>query len=105
MLKTCRTAADYRLFALANTKPPKPGLVRTPGYSGPGIETEIWGLTATAFGEFVAEVPYPMGIGTVTLDDGSEVKGFLCEVSVLDGARDITEFGGWRAFRAATIVP
>jgi allophanate hydrolase len=46
-----------------------------------------------------------MGIGTVTLDDGSEVKGFLCEVSALDGAQDITEFGGWRAFRAAMAVP
>jgi allophanate hydrolase len=98
LLKTCRTAVSYRLFALANTTPPKPGLVRSPGFSGPGIETEVWRLTPRAFGEFVAKVPVPMGIGTVTLDDGSEVKGFLCEVAALDGARDITEFGGWRGW-------
>jgi allophanate hydrolase len=102
LIKTCRTAASYRLFALANTTPPKPGLVRTPGFSGPGIETEVWRLTRRAFGEFVAEVPAPMGIGTVTLDDGSEVKGFLCEVAALDGARDITEFGGWRGWLRGT---
>jgi allophanate hydrolase len=98
LLKSCRTAVNYRLFALANTTPPKPGLVRTLGFTGPGIETEVWRLTPRAFGEFVAEVPAPMGIGTITLDDGSEVKGFLCEVAALDRARDITEFGGWRAY-------
>lgn len=105
LLRTCRTAAGYRLFSLANTKPPKPGLVRTPGFSGPGIETEIWRLTPCAFGEFVAEIPAPMGIGTVMLDDATEVKGFLCEIAALDGARDITEFGGWRAFRSASTPP
>jgi allophanate hydrolase len=96
LLKTCRTASNYRLFALSNTTPPKPGLVRTPGFSGQGIETEVWRLSPRAFGQFVAEVPAPMGIGTVSLDDGTQVKGFLCEVAALDGARDITEFGGWR---------
>lgn len=101
LVKTCRTASDYRLYALANTVPPKPGLVRTPGFNGLGIETEVWRLSYAAFGEFVAEVPAPMGIGNVTLDDGSTVKGFLCEVAALDGARDITNFGGWRAFLAS----
>lgn len=101
LVKTCRTATDYRLYALANTAPPKPGLVRAPGFAGPGIETEVWRMSYTAFGEFVAEVPAPMGIGTVTLDDGATVKGFLCEVAALESAREITEFGGWRAFLAA----
>ncbi len=101
LVKTCRTAPEYRLYALANTTPPKPGLVRAPGFAGPGIETEVWRMSFAAFGEFVAEVPTPMGIGSVVLDDGSTVKGFLCEVAALDGAREITEFGGWRAFLAA----
>ncbi|HET6406665.1 MAG TPA: amidase family protein, partial [Chthoniobacteraceae bacterium] len=99
LIKTCRTAPCYRFFALANTTPAKPGLVRSPGFVGSGIDTEVWRLSPAAFGEFVAEVPAPMGIGTVTLDDGSEVKGFLCEVSALEGALDITEFGGWKAYR------
>jgi allophanate hydrolase len=98
LVKTCRTAKDYRLYALANTTPPKPGLVRAPAFAGPGIETEVWRLTNEAFGQFVAEVPAPMGIGNVTLEDGTSVKGFLCESAALEGAQEITSFGGWRSF-------
>ena len=98
LIETCRSAPDYRLFALANTTPPKPGLVRTPGFTGPGIELEVWRMSVAAFGAFVAEVPQPMGIGTVKLSDGRTVKGFLCETAALEGATDITPFGGWRAY-------
>ncbi len=99
--RACRTAPDYRLYALDGTAPPKPGLVRAPGFSGPGIAVELWSLPAEAFGPFVAAIPAPLGIGKVRLDDGSEAPGFLCEASGLAAAREITDFGGWRAFRAA----
>jgi allophanate hydrolase len=102
LLKTARTAAEYKLYALDGTVPPKPGVVLTPGFSGPGIEVEIWALSSEAFGNFVNEVPQPMTIGTATLSDGSKVKSFLCEPFALDNARDITRFGGWRAYLAAT---
>lgn len=98
LLGTFRTAPEYRLFALADTTPPKPGLVRDPAFAGAGIDVEVWSLRAEAFGTFVAGLPQPMGIGRVTLADGSEVAGFLCERFALDGAREITEYGGWRAF-------
>lgn len=100
-LRTLRTAPDYRLFALANTVPPKPGLVRTPGFSGTGIEVEVWGLRPAAFGEFVSGIPAPLAIGSVELMDGSRVRGFVCESFALEGARDITSFGGWRAYLAS----
>ncbi|MDH1178648.1 allophanate hydrolase [Achromobacter mucicolens] len=93
------TAGDYRLFALANTTPPKPGLVKMD--SGAAIEVELWDVPVTAFGAFVAEIPAPLGIGTLELADGRLVKGFICEPRGLDGARDITEFGGWRAYLAS----
>ena len=96
-----RTAPGYRLFALPTT-PPKPGLVRAPDVAGPGIEVEVWSLTPENFGRFVAALPEPMGIGKVTLADGSVHPGFLCEAHVLEAATDITSFGGWRAYRAAT---
>ena len=99
LLQRTRTAAGYRLYALPNTVPPKPGLVRAPGFAGRGIEVEVYALTAEDFGTFVAGVPAPMGIGTVELADGSSVKGFLCEAFALEGAEDITAFGGWRAWR------
>lgn len=100
LLKSCRTAPDYRLYALPGTVPPKPGLVREPGFAGPGLEVEVWGLPPAAFGAFVAAIPAPLGIGKISLDDGSAASGFLCEGHAVAGAQEITSFGGWRAWRA-----
>ncbi len=100
LLRACRTAPDYRLFALPNTTPPKPGMVREPGFAGPGLEVEVWSLPSDAFGRFVANIPAPLGVGKITLDDGSAVSGFLCESHAVAEAREITSFGGWRAFLA-----
>ncbi|PPA73121.1 allophanate hydrolase [Achromobacter spanius] len=99
LVEKTRTASDYRLYALANTTPPKPGLVKSE--SGAPIEVELWDVPVTAFGAFVAEIPAPLGIGTLELEDGRLVKGFICEPRGLDGARDITAFGGWRAYLAS----
>jgi allophanate hydrolase len=99
--KTCRTATDYRLYALAGSVPPKPGLIRDRNFRGPGIEVEVWAMAEDSFGGFVAAIPPPLGIGTVTLDNGDAVKCFLCEPDVLSGAKEITHFGGWRAYMAS----
>ncbi|MCM2293637.1 allophanate hydrolase [Allorhizobium sp. BGMRC 0089] len=101
LVRRCRTAADYRLFALPNTTPPKPGLLREPGFAGPGLEVEVWKLPAAAFGRFTAQIPAPLGIGKVTLEDGEQVSGFLCEAHALQGAEDVTAHGGWRAYIAS----
>ena len=99
---TGTTAPRYRLFALPNTVPPKPGLVRVDA-EGAAIALEVWELTTAAFGSFVAAVPPPLCIGTVMLASGEAVKGFLCEPAALTGAEDITRHGGWRAYlRGAT---
>ncbi|MFN4211139.1 MAG: allophanate hydrolase [Devosia sp.] len=103
MLKACRTAANYRLFALPGTVPPKPGMLQEPGFAGSGLAVEVWELPAAAFGQFVARIPAPLGIGKVTLDDGSQVSGFLCEAHALAGAEDITHHGGWRAYLASRV--
>jgi allophanate hydrolase len=100
LLQTTVTAADYRLYALPGTTPPKPGLVRVAN-SGASISVELWALPAAAFGSFVADVPPPLTIGTLTLLDGRSVKGFLCESCAVSGAQDISLFGGWRAWIAA----
>ena len=98
LLRTATTAPKYRLFALANTSPPKPGLLRVAEPQPNGIEVEVWQLTGEAFGSFVAEVPPPMGIGNLELADGSIVKGFICEPYALQGASEITTLGGWRNY-------
>ena len=92
------TAPNYRLYAMADTVPPKPALIY--GDAGAPIALEIYELGMAEFGSFVAEVPPPLAIGTVTLADGSTVKGFVAEPRALKGAEDITHLGGWRAYMA-----
>lgn len=93
-VEATETAARYRLFALANTQPPKPGIARDA--DGAAIQVELWDIPLARFGEFVAEIPAPLGIGSLELADGRWVKGFICEPAALDDATDITEFKGWR---------
>ncbi|MDX7997958.1 allophanate hydrolase [Xenorhabdus sp. Reich] len=93
-IEDTQTARCYRLYALANTQPAKPGLVRSS--DGAAINIELWDIPLSRFGEFVAEIPAPLGIGSLELADGRWVKGFICEPDGLKDATDITEFGGWR---------
>ena len=95
-LQNTHTAAHYRLFALNNTNPPKPGLKFDK--SGYAIEVEVWEVPRALFGDIVAEVPAPLGIGNVQLADGTWVKGFICEGYALEDATDISHFGGWRSY-------
>jgi allophanate hydrolase len=90
------TAPTYRLYAMADSVPPKPALVHS--QDGAAIAVEVYELDMAAFGSFVAEVPPPLAIGTVTLADGSQVKGFVAEPRAIVGAEDITDLGGWRRF-------
>ncbi|HEX7953859.1 MAG TPA: allophanate hydrolase [Burkholderiales bacterium] len=97
--KTARTSAHYRLYALPGTTPPKPGMVRDPG-RGAAIEVEVWRLPVREYGSFVAGIPSPLGIGQIELDNGEWVQAFVCENWALQGAEEITQLGGWRAFLA-----
>ena len=100
-LEEAAITPDYRLFAMENLRPAKPGLLRVAAGNGASIAVEIWALSEAAFGRFVAAVPPPLSIGTLTLTDGRQVKGFLGEAEAVKDARDISAMGGWRAYIAA----
>ena len=100
LVSATTTAPCYRLFALADSTPPKPALVRTEGGGAP-IRVEVWAVPIDQLGSFLTLVAPPLCLGTVELADGSWHKGFLCEPRALDGATEITTFGGWLAYRAA----
>jgi allophanate hydrolase len=100
LARACKTAPVYKLYAMANATPPKPALAHI-GAGGAALEVEVYELSEAAFGAFVAEVPPPLAIGTVELEDGASVKGFVAEPRALEGATDITKFGGWRAYTAS----
>jgi allophanate hydrolase len=96
LLRRCRTAACYRLFVLPGGPPARPGLLRAE--PGRAIEVEVWELPVAAVGSFVDGIPAPLTIGTVELEDGEKVKGFLCEAQGTIGAEEITDLSGWRAY-------
>ena len=98
-IRATRTAPCYRLYSLPGGPPRRPGLMRSA--SGEAIALEVWALPLTRFGEFIQGIPQPLGIGTLELEDGSRVKGFICEAIGIEGAEDVSRFGGWRAWLAA----
>jgi len=99
LVRTTRSAPNYRFYALEAFEPPRPGMIRAET-GGVAIDVEIWAIPQAQFGSFMAGIPAPLGIGTVELEDGSLVKGFICEGYAADGARDISDLGSWRGYLA-----
>jgi allophanate hydrolase len=96
-VRRTHSASTYRLYALPGGPPHRPGMIKV-NREGAAIELEVWALPHTAVGSFLAGIPSPLGLGKIQLADGTQVTGFMCDASATEGARDITEFGGWRAF-------
>lgn len=94
------SAPDYTFHALAGGDVPRPGMVRTTPGSGAAIAVELWDMPLREFGGFMKTIPAPLGIGTITLADGSAVQGFVCEAIASKGAKDITEIADWRKYLA-----
>jgi allophanate hydrolase len=97
------TAPEYRLYALADTAPAKPGLVRV-GPGGAAIEVEVYDVPLSSIGPLLATVTAPLGLGEIALADGSRAHGFLCEARATASAVDISGYGGWRAYSANTAI-
>jgi allophanate hydrolase len=100
LVKATESAPIYRFYALAGGPPFRPGMVRVAS-NGVAIPVEVWALSAAGFGDFVSQIPSPLGIGKVVLADDSVVSGFICEPYALDGATDISSLGGWRNYIAS----
>jgi hypothetical protein len=96
--KRTKTSPHYKLYELRNTTPAKPGLVRDL-QGGRSVEVEIWRIPLSNVGSFLETIPTPLGLGSIEVEDGSWVKGFICEPYGLEGAKDVTVFGGWRKYR------
>jgi allophanate hydrolase len=99
LVSRTRTAPRYQLYAFTDMSPPRPGMVRAD--DGVAVDVEVWELPKDRLGWLMSLVPPPLCIGTVELESGESVKGFLCESSELGRAEDISGFGGWRAYLGA----
>ncbi|WP_286787037.1 MULTISPECIES: allophanate hydrolase [unclassified Pseudomonas] len=100
LVSRTESSPDYKLYALAGGPPFRPGMVRV-AEGGRAIAVEIWELPSRELGSFLTGIPAPLGLGKVQLADGSWETGFICEPYGLEGAKDITHFGGWRAYMAS----
>ncbi|MDJ0806862.1 MAG: allophanate hydrolase [Gammaproteobacteria bacterium] len=103
LLQSTRTADSYRLFALPGGPPPRPGLVRSD--EGESIEVEVWSLPLDRVGDFLAGIPAPLGLGRVELANGAWVCGFICQPYGIEGAEEVTRYGGWRNYLASRDSP
>ncbi|WP_122754731.1 allophanate hydrolase [Pseudomonas viridiflava] len=97
LLEATQSSPDYQLYALAGGPPFRPGMVRV-AEGGVAIEVEVWELPSAELGSFLTGIPAPLGLGKVQLADGRWETGFICEPYGLEGARNISELGGWRAY-------
>jgi allophanate hydrolase len=78
---------------------PKPALIRQIT-GGSAIELEIWEISIVGFGQFITQIPAPLGIGTLVLEDSTTVQGFICESYAITAAPEISHWGGWHAYLA-----
>jgi allophanate hydrolase len=103
LIEVTTTAPRYRLYALPGGPPHRPGMLRV-REDGARIELEVWALPTEQVGAFIAAIPAPLGVGTIELDSGASVTGFLCEGYASEGAADITSYGGWRDYVRAAVL-
>lgn len=96
LLQSTTTTENYRLYALPGGPPYRPGLVKSD--TGSAIEVEVWAMPNQHFGSFIQGIPSPLGIGSVDLADGRQVKGFICEPWAIEQAEEITSYGSWRSY-------
>jgi allophanate hydrolase len=97
--RSCRTPPMYHMFVLEGPIE-RPALARA-ATGGVSLEGELWSLPIEAVGAFLARIGPPLGLGKVVLEDQEARIGFICEAGATEGRRDISHFGGWRAYRAS----
>ena len=99
LVKSCRTAPRYKMYLIEDAKGKKPGLLCMPqDKPGQSYDVEVWRLPIDNVGKFLSFIPAPLGLGTLSLDDETTVKGFICEYRVAEEGKDISGFSGWKDF-------
>ncbi len=96
-LRETQTVPDYRIFSIGDRHP---GMYRVAS-GGVAVAVEVWNVPVEGLASILIKEPAGLSIGKVTLADGEETLGVLAEPILCEGQREISHFGGWRAYRAA----
>lgn len=92
-----QTDACYRIWSIDDRHP---AMLRTPG-EGTNVAVEVWDVPVAGLANILLAEPPGLAIGKVVLRDGSIVLGVLGEPFLCEGKREITAYGGWRAYVAS----
>ena len=96
-LREDRSEPAYRLFSIGDRHP---GMFRV-AQGGTSVAVEVWRVPASGVSAILRQEPPGLCIGKVKLASGEETLGVLAEQILCDGQKEITRYGGWRAYRDA----
>ena len=96
-VREARTAPVYRLWSIGDRHP---AMIRV-REGGAAIALEVWSVPPEGLATILLREPPGLSIGKVRLEDGSETLGVLGEPALCEGQREITGYGGWRAYLAS----
>ena len=97
-VREAMTEPAYRLWTINDDHP---AMVRVTDGTGVKVAVEVWSVPAAGLAGILLNEPAGLSIGKVQLNDGSIVLGVLGEPALVEGHREITRYGGWRAYVAA----
>jgi hypothetical protein len=98
--REAQTMPVYRLWSIDDQYP---AMVQV-AEGGVAVALEVWQVPLAGLGIILSQEPPGLAIGKVTLHDGEAVLGVIGEPLTVAGKREITEYRGWLAYRAAAGV-
>jgi hypothetical protein len=96
-VRETKTEAAYRLWTINDEHP---AMLRVTDGTGVTVAVEVWSVPPAGLAGILLSEPPGLSIGKVRLEDGSIVLGVLGEPALVEGHREITTYGGWRAYLA-----
>ncbi|MEO8891275.1 MAG: glutamyl-tRNA amidotransferase [Coleofasciculaceae cyanobacterium] len=93
-LQEAETAPQYRLWSINDRHP---AMLRVQS-GGNAIALEIWSVPTASLATILLQEPPGLSIGKVYLSTGEIVLGVLGEPILCENQREITQWGGWRAY-------
>ncbi len=94
-----RTEAAYRLWTIDDRYP---GMIKV-RENGIAVAVEVWDVPLAGLGIVLSKEPPGLAIGKVMLENGEEVLGVIAEPLTVEGQKEITEYGAWRAYQEALV--
>jgi len=92
--REAKTEPSYRIWSIDDKYP---AMIKVSA-GGVGVAVEVWKVPLAGLGIILSQEPPGLAIGKVILHDGEEVLGVIGEPLTVEGEKEITAYGGWRAY-------